>query len=220
MCHWNLLGILVLYLLTLWVNEVFMRNARSEPSSVGSSSLGLWHDHVFFFSIKTSHETQCGKMWLAMWIWERLAPFKFVRVCFNNLSHSQDMDGWSLLPNVGWYSNIINHPPFITMCMGGIPTDNNGWVMTLLYPHYPTLSHKIPSNPIKSHKNTIFPNKTTIFPMVSHGSDWWSPPNSADPGATRRHARRCRRATTGSRRCTFRSHRKLGMVWLPSGYLT
>ena len=26
-----------------------------------------------------------------------------------------------------WYSDAINHPPFITMFMGGVPTIKNGW---------------------------------------------------------------------------------------------
>ena len=36
---------------------------------------------------------------------------------------------------------IINHPPFIAIFMGGIPTIKNGWFMTLLYPHYRWFSH-------------------------------------------------------------------------------
>ena len=35
-----------------------------------------------------------------------------------------------------WYSNFINHPPFITISMGGFPTIKHWWFMALLYPHY------------------------------------------------------------------------------------
>ena len=35
-----------------------------------------------------------------------------------------------------WYSNVINHPPFITIFMGGTNHQFYGWLMTLLDPHF------------------------------------------------------------------------------------
>ena len=34
-----------------------------------------------------------------------------------------------------WYSNVINHPPLVTIFMGGIPTIKNNGGLLLLYPH-------------------------------------------------------------------------------------
>ena len=42
------------------------------------------------------------------------------------------------LRNVG--IAIINHPPFITICMGGIATIKHGWFIMVLYPHDQSLA--------------------------------------------------------------------------------
>ena len=103
---------------------------------------GIWNPSVAIKNLSASQRMRMCHLWLA-WLETGQTKLKTYLEHLDHLATMHSFTGKSTGIRHGCfpfmlvlYSNAINHPPVITIFMGGISTTKNGWFMTLLYPHY------------------------------------------------------------------------------------